>query len=310
MRRRALLVVLLAPLPAQAAEAVFPPGSAVGLVPPPGMRPADRFAGFQDDGAHGSILIAELPAEAFAAVSKLDDAALQQRQGITVARRRTVPVPGAQAVLLSGTQVRDGARYRKWLLVAGTSALTALVAMQVPEAAGSAYPDRVAEAALASVAFRPVPPLQARLDALPFTVGDLAGFRVSRTMLGSGLILTDGPLDTMRDAEQPVMVVVLNPPSSAGKGAQDALARRALATARLRDPVILRVEAFSLRGDDWHLIEATGADAGTGRAHYAMQVLRFGRSGLMQALGITREEMREAVAPRFRAAAVSIDLRV
>ena len=309
MHRRALLLALLLPLPAEAAGAVFPPGAAVGLVPPPGMRPASRFAGFQDDGARASILVAELPAEAFATVSKLDDAALQQRQGITVARRRDVQVSGARAVLLSGTQVRDGARYRKWLLVAGTPALTALVTMQVPEAAGLAYPDRVAEAALASVAFRPLPSLRARLDALPFTLGDLAGFRVSRTMLGSGLILTEGPLDLVRDAEQPVLVAVLNPPSPAGKDAQAALSARALAAARLRDPVILRTEAFSLRGDDWRLTEATGADAGTGRAHYAMQVLRFGRGGLVQVLGIAREEARETVAPRFRAAALSIDLR-
>ena len=133
MRRRGLLVLLASPvLLAQAAAPVFPPGSAIGLVPPPGMRLAMGFSGFQDDAAAASILVASLPAKAYAEVSTADDAKFEQAQGVRVERRRALQAGGAPAVLLSGTQTVRGVVNRKWVLIAGAPALTALVTVQVP----------------------------------------------------------------------------------------------------------------------------------------------------------------------------------
>lgn len=101
MRRRVLLTALTLPVlpwPAAAQAPVFPPGSAVGLTPPAGMRPADGFTGFQDSGAGASLLIAELPAEAYPALSALDDAAFQQRQNITVTARRALKLADPQVL--------------------------------------------------------------------------------------------------------------------------------------------------------------------------------------------------------------------
>ena len=81
---------------------VFPPASAIGLVPPPGMRLATGFSGFQDDAAEASILIASLPAEAYAELSAADDARFEQAQGIWIERRRALQPGGVPAVLLSG----------------------------------------------------------------------------------------------------------------------------------------------------------------------------------------------------------------
>ena len=312
MHRRALLAILTVPLvrPAFAQAAVFPPGSAVGLLPPAGMRPADGFTGFQDSGAGASVLIAELPPAAYAAISTLDDAAFQQRQNITVTARRALKLAdaGAQAMLLTGTQRAGGVLYRKYILLAGTPALTAVVTMQVPDTS-AAYPGRLAEATMQSVAFRPAPSLDEKVRALPFTLRDMAGFRVSQTLAGNGLILTEGPLDVVRDAEQPVMVVVFQRAPEVPPGSRDAFARSRLNAARLADPAIVRNEGFTLRGGEWHVIEANGNDAGTGRAHYTMQVLRFVPGGFMQALGIARVEGREALAPRFRRTAEGMEPR-
>ena len=92
---------------------VFPPASAIGLVPPPGMRLATGFSGFQDDAAEASILIASLPAEAYAELSAADDARFEQAQGIRIERRRALQPGGVPAVLLSSAQTVQGVEYRK-----------------------------------------------------------------------------------------------------------------------------------------------------------------------------------------------------
>ncbi len=316
MRRRALLALLAGPaLMAQAPALVpapapvFPPGSAVGLVPPPGMVQATAFAGFQDPAAGASILISELPAEAFAAVSKLDDKALRQRAAITILRRRTLQAGGVPAVLLAGTQLAPGAEFRKWMLVVGASALTAIVTVQVPAAARRAYPDRVVEAALASVAFRQAPSPADAMAALPFLLGDLAGFRVVRTLAGNSVLLTEGPLDVARNAEQPLLVVTWQRQAALPPELWEAYAARRLGAARLRDPDTGASEALQAGGGDWLLTEATGADTDSGRRMHAFQALRFGGDGVLQALGLVRAEAWEAMAPRFRRVALSASPR-
>ena len=61
-------------MPAPAAEAAtFPPGSRLGLVPPPGMIASENFDGFADPDKDAAILITVLPAEAYRADRKVLD---------------------------------------------------------------------------------------------------------------------------------------------------------------------------------------------------------------------------------------------
>lgn len=48
-----------------AKEAVHPRNSGIGLVPPPGFSPATAFSGFQSPERNASIVIVEMPAEAY-----------------------------------------------------------------------------------------------------------------------------------------------------------------------------------------------------------------------------------------------------
>lgn len=293
-----------------ASAPVFPPGASVGLVPPPGMVPAAAFAGFQDPAGGASIVVTSLPAEAYPALSGIPDEAWTRRQGIRIAGRQDWPLPGAQAVLLRGTQEAGGLRVRKWVLVAGTPETTALVTVQVPEAS-SAYPDPVIEAALSSVALRAAPGLEEQVAALPFTVRERAGFRVSRTLSGTGLILTEGPLDTVPDAEQPVVVVAFSAlPVPDTPERRDALARRTLSgVAGLRDVSMERFETPARTGGPLYVAEATAEDARSGGGRYLVQTLRFVPGGALHAVGIARAESRAALAPRLRAIAGSVEPR-
>ena len=69
-------------------------------------------------------------------------------------KREPIKLGFGKGFLLVGRQAADKAHYRKWLLVASGSDLTALVTVQVPEQ-DSAYSDSVVRAALATLAVRP-----------------------------------------------------------------------------------------------------------------------------------------------------------
>ncbi|WP_315763512.1 hypothetical protein [Sphingomonas sp. Y38-1Y] len=202
-------MIALALIAAQAA-AVYPQGGAIGLVPPPGMTAAEGFTGFADT-AGGSIVVAELPAEAYAELVARIDAAKPGEplpNGIVLDGSGTVPrlADGVEAKRWRGHQTVGGQRYAKWLLIAKSGATTAIVTAQLPEA-GAAAGTAAIEAALATLRIRQPAEIEAAVAALPFAIGDRAGYRPVRTLMGSGLILTDGPRDTDPDGAQPVVVV-------------------------------------------------------------------------------------------------------
>lgn len=192
------------------AAAIFPQGGAIGLAPPPGMTEAAAFTGFES-AAGDSIVVAELPREAYADLIRRIAAS---PAGQPLPNGVTIDGPGTPVTLAGGIagmrwrghQTVAGVRYAKWMLLAEGPAATAIVTAQVPEprAAGAAP---AIEAALASLRFQAAADLETAIAALPFALGDRAGFRPVRTLMGSALLLTEGPRDTDPDGAQPIVVV-------------------------------------------------------------------------------------------------------
>jgi hypothetical protein len=98
---------------------------------------------------------------------------------VTFETREAVPLSTGKAFLVIGRQEIDKTKVRKWILVASSPALTALVTVQIPEATKAVYPDAAVRAALATLAIRAAVPIEEQLGLLPFKVGDLAGFRIA-----------------------------------------------------------------------------------------------------------------------------------
>ena len=65
LRSLALILSFLLAGAALAAEAVFPPGSRIGLAPLAGMAPSKRFTGFEDAGQGVAFTFVEMPSEAY-----------------------------------------------------------------------------------------------------------------------------------------------------------------------------------------------------------------------------------------------------
>ncbi|WP_210497379.1 hypothetical protein [Microvirga antarctica] len=300
--------VLLSLQAAFSAEPVFPPASRVGLVPLDDMVLSKRFSGFENAEKAAAITISEMPREAYdQLVVGLTKDALK-RQGLTVTSRETVKVGASSGLLISGAMTSP-VKGRKWVLAVKGADMTALLIAQV-EGGGDGYSEQQMRKALTSVALRGPVSLDEQISALPFRIADRAGFRPVRVLAGNSVLLTEGPLDTIKAVEQPVLILAVSvapPPYTTEQ--RDRFARNALTSNQsIKDVAIERAESFRLKGQDWHEIVAKAVDTASGEPIIVMQSIRFDPDRYVRMVGIARVAQRADTLPRFRNVIDSVDM--
>jgi hypothetical protein len=307
----AILALSLLALPAQAADPVFPPGSRIGLVPPPGMIESKAFLGFEDPTKNAAIVLTTLPAPAYAEIEKTAATDVLKKQGITVEKHEPIQLGIGNGFLIVGTQTADNAHYRKWLLVIGTSDLTALVSAQIPDQ-DTTYKDDVIRAALKTLAARATVPDAERLGLLPFTVGNLAGFHIEDVLPGRALMLVDVPdsasTGTGGVALNARLLVAAMPGGPAETDDRSHFARLAFdEIGGIKDIQITMSEPLRIGGQQGFQTVAQAKDVHTGEDVMVVQWLRFGNGAFMQMIGIARADHWTDELTRLRAVRDSID---
>jgi hypothetical protein len=311
----AIAALTLSVLPVQAADPIFPPGSRVGLVPPAGMVASGMFDGFADPDKDAAILIAVLPAAAYAEIEKTLDAEALKKQGVNVEKREPIQLTLGKGILLSGRQVADKTHYRKWLLVAAVADLTALVTVQVPEQ-DSAYPDLVVRAALATLSVRAKVPEAEGLSLLPFAVGDLAGFQVAGVLRGRALMLNDTPSETSKDASNEAsgdnlsahFLIAAVPGGPNDPEDHTNFARLSFnEIGGIRNVRVTMSEPLRIGGQSGYQTMAEAKDARSGAGVMVVQWLRFGSGGFLQMIGVARTESWTGVLARLRTVRDSVE---
>ena len=309
LRRFLLPCLLLACGAVSAADPSFPPGSRIGLVPPADWVPAEGVSGFRNPRTGAGIMLIEMAPDAYPSLAAgFTDEALKA-QGFTVRLRDTPALPSGPGLLVSGEQ-SDGSRtLRKSILLAADATMTALAVAQVPADSPPAEAAAI-DTALRTVAFRPPLGMAEQLASLPFQIGDRAEFRPVRAMGGAALLLTDGPSDVIKEAEQPIVIVAKSfaPPPAAES--REAFARAALvANTSLQETVLERSQSFRQGGADWHEIVAKAKDGQSGNPVIVMQTIRFDPGSYLRMVGIVRADQRDLMLPRFRRVVDSVRSR-
>ncbi len=190
---------------AQAQEPVAVPGTQVAMPAPEGFTVSERFAGFENASTGASILIVEMPAEAFPQLLEgLTAEGLAQR-GLTEESRSEETIGGLPALLIGGTQAAGGLTLEKRMLILGGE-VTALLTATIPP--DVATPEHLAEVEASLRAVRLTgEPGDAR-EALPFAFDEVAGFRFDRALGGSGaLLVEEQPAET---ASRPAVFIIAN----------------------------------------------------------------------------------------------------
>ena len=305
---RLLLLVLawqLGTAGAHAADVVYPPGSRLGLVPPSSMVTSSNFFGFEDPDTTAAIILASLPTEAYAELDKTISADALKKQGMIFEKREAIPLATGQAFLVIGRQEK----LHKWILIGSSPALTALVTVQIPDAAKSRYPDAAIRETLATLAIRPTVPVEEQLGLLPFKLADLAGFQVAGIMPGRAVVLSDS---TAALASQPPSQILISvaPGGPAEARNREEFARDVFAgVPNIRDVRVTSSEALRIAGQPMHEIMAEAKDPGGSISLKVVQWLRFGGGGYLQLVGIAPTTAWPDAYPRFRAVRDGIEPR-
>ena len=218
-----LLCALVVSGPGRAADATFPIGSHIGLVPPDGMTASPSFPGFEDRDRKAAILLSQVPAPAYEQFLKSMNSGAINIPGVSNAKRELMLTDGGAAHLVVGDQEADGVKFRKWLMITRRSitgqgadpGFSFIVTAQVPEDASEVYtddldPQGARHRACCAVRSRQ----QEILDHLPFRLTELADFEgVKLIAPGRAVMLTErGGTSEPKNTEPIVMI-------SAGAGA-------------------------------------------------------------------------------------------
>ena len=298
------LLVLMPPKGAAAVDVIFPAGSRLGLVPPPGMVPSRTFQGFEEPGTKAAILLTTLPADAYEQLAKSMVPETMKKEGIEAERREAFELPAGKGFVLTGRQTIEKERYRKWLLIASADDLTALVNVQVPEQATN-YSAEAVRAAFATLAVRAQIPEAEQLTLIPFRIGELAGFHVEDVLPGRAIVLVDPPSQTAdgASATAKARMFISALPGGPGEAAdRDNFARVAfgqivgIKDVRLQDAGPLRIA-----NQPGYQTLAKAKDAGTGIDVMVVQWLRFGSGGFLRMIGIARADVWPEMFGRLRA---------
>ena len=295
----ALAICLLFIPAAFAAEPIFPPGSRIGLTPPPGMAPSVAFQGFEDR-QHGVLLVmTELSAQSYEKVAR--DFSPEGMRGMEEISREQIALASGERLLVVARQSENGVAMRKWALLSRTDDMTAIVIATLPEAARDAYPDAALRAAFSSVVVRAKLTPDEMLAVLPYALGDLGGFRLLRTTPDGTAVMTLGPNDTTLPVEQPYFMVAPRAAEPPQPAERERFAQRMMA-AFLNRPNVRMVNSEPLRigGTPGHQIVALTTDERTGDELAMVQWIRFGPA-VVQMFGIARRDKWEEVLPRMRA---------
>jgi hypothetical protein len=291
------------------AAPVYPPGLQTGLEPVADLRAEPGFPGFQDRDRKVAVVIAELPVATYDKVA--DTMFGKDPPGATHVTRESFPFNSGIGFLQTGDGTENGAPFRRWILVAKPIHaagellnFVVVVNVTVPNAARDTYTEAVVRKMLFTVAFRP-PPIDERLNLIPFEVGDFAGFRVMR-VLPEGLILTDGPKDDVSSQASMIVSIGRVTPEQATDRAR--FARDLLALLPVGDLTMTAAEDQRIGGRPGYEIRARGKDE-KGETLSVVQWVRFMGNGFLRFVGVSRSEQWDAMFNRFRTVRDATDMR-
>jgi hypothetical protein len=289
--------------PATAAEPVFPPGSRIGLVPPPGMTASRAFQGFEDRARGAVLVITELSAQSYRKVREDFGEERMRAGGMELIAREEIETTSGGALLVGARQTENGVAMRKWALLAfAPDDLTAVIVATFPESARDAYPDAVLRAAFASLWIKTRLSTDELLAALPYRLGELGGFRLMRASPDGTAVLTLGPKDTSLPVEQPYFMVATRAAEPPPVAERERFAQRVFMTFAGRpDLRIVSSEPIKIGNAAGHELVVESKDDRTGDPLTSVQWLLFGSSGFVQMFGIARKDQWGDVLPRMRA---------
>jgi len=298
----AAMLALQAAAIAQDAKPVFPPSLRVGMVPPPGFIASATFSGFEHSEKQAQIALAELPGYAFDALEAQVSKEMAANPNATATRKDFALKEGGRAFLVALEQNSPQGPILQRMLIAHLRDTTVVVTAIVPEAIKEVASQEAIEKSFATLTVRAAVPVDEQLSVLPFSMRELAGYRIVRVQPGAAAMLTDGPKDAIESSEQPLLLVSIAPMANQPRPEErDGFARRLISDVPgLKEARVTRSEPLRIAGQQGHELLVEAKDAKSDTDINMVQWLRFGTGTLVRIVGVVRKDAWGEHYPRFR----------
>ncbi|WP_439407533.1 hypothetical protein ACNJX9_00765 [Bradyrhizobium sp. DASA03076] len=295
----ALALLVATVFPALAADAVYPPGLRLGMVPLVGLSKAKTFPGFESEDGSVKVLITELPPAAYNEVVSAFNANPAGANGVKPDKIETSA--GLAYFTSESAKAGDTLVKRYSMIVPGTG-FSGYVAVQIPENASKIYTDEAVRQMFATAAIRKEVSADEQIGLLPFKITDLAGFKDIRTLVpGSSIILADGNESSGYESK-PFMILGLigATPQAADDRARFAQ-EAALQIAGLRETKVTMSEPIRINGQPGFETRIDGVSGRDKIPVTVVQWIRFGGGTSLRIIASAPRDQWSDAFTRFRA---------
>lgn len=307
MRRILLLLAFISA--SVTAQPVFPPGSAIGLEPPPGFTLSQRFSGFEAAGSGSSIVLVEMPGAPHAELAQGFTPERVAQQGLMVTTRRTIALANGPAQIMEGTQRASGRTLTRWLVLLPDGPITGLVTVNLLATPADADTRATIERAVASLVVRRPDPAAQRA-ALPYVFEETPRLRFQTALVGNAALLApEGWMPNARGTA-PTLIIAQSLDRSVAT-VDRATAEAALRGLRnLRDITIDAETRSELAALSAIRLEVRANDAATNTPRRLVQWMAgLPGGGYLRVLAEGPADSFEAALPEFDQAVASLRLR-
>jgi hypothetical protein len=295
----ALALLVATALPALAADAVYPPGLRLGMVPLVGLSTAKTFPGFESEDGNVKVLITELPPAAYGEVVGAFNANPAGNNGV---KPDKIETPAGLAYFTTESGKAGTTLVKRYSMIVPGTGFSGYVAVQVPENASKIYTDEAVRQMFATATTRKEVSADEQLGLMPFKIADLAGFKDIRTLVpGSSIILADGNESSGYESK-PFMILGLigSTPQQADDRARFAQ-EAALQIPGVRESRVTMSEPIRINGQPGFETRIDGVSGKDKTPVTVVQWIRFGGGTSLRIIASAPRDQWPDAFTRFRA---------
>jgi len=295
----ALALLVATAFPAFSADAVYPPGLRLGMVPLVGLSKAKTFPGFENEDGSVKVLITELPPAAYNEVVSAFNANPAGANGVKPDKLETSA--GLAYFTTESGKAGDTPVKRYSMIVPGTG-FSGYVAVQIPENASKIYTDEAVRQMFATAAIRKDVSAEEQIGLLPFKVTDLAGFKDIRTLVpGSSIILADGNESSGYESKPFMILGLIGATPQAVEDRARFAQEAALQIPGLRDTRITMSEPIRINSQPGFETRIDGVSGKDKTPVTVVQWIRFGGGTSLRIIASAPRDQWSDAFTRFRA---------
>jgi len=277
-------------------------GTSVRLAPPEGFVPAERFAGFQNEGLRASIQVSVLAGPVSEVRKGMTKEGLA-KSSMTLVTLSIEKVNGADATVVHVMQTMGGATFSKCLVLAGDEKAAVLLVATVPSDAEERHLSAMKAAMLAATWDAAAP--ADLYEGLPFRLVP-AGTLIDVKRMGNNLLLTEPGRPKEPGPRDPMYVVGVSHSATKITDLAAFSHSRVAKTTGVREIGNFRGTAVKVAGLDAYELLAEARDAKSGTPMFLYQVIVSDGTGYWMVVGIVALERAGEFLPTFRKLTESI----